>query len=64
MFWLEDSERSAFGLGWEYRRRGWLADDQPFEDGSRQARQFLEGWFHCTQVPERLLYHDPSVVES
>lgn len=43
-FWLRDVERSAFGLGWEYRRRSLMRSSCPFPPDSRQAEQFSRGW--------------------
>lgn len=42
--YLKDEERSAFGLGYEFNRRGRPLDDNPFDQREWQAAQFREGW--------------------
>lgn len=41
---VRDSDRSAFGLGWEYRRRERPLIDNPFPPESQRAQWFEEGW--------------------
>lgn len=43
-FWLNDSERSPFGLGWEMRRRNEAIDANPFAVASKEFAQFRDGW--------------------
>ncbi len=47
--YLKDEDRSAYGLGWEYRRRGLPADDCPFKDEKR-INEFMAGYrvFQCS----------------
>jgi hypothetical protein len=60
-FWLKDAERSPFGLGWEYHRRGEEMGNCPFDD-LKSIRMFEKGFkqFRSTK-PRTLLYHDPEV---
>lgn len=61
-FALKDSERTRFGLGWEYVRRGHPINQNPFR--TKYAReQFESGYrsFKCSK-PETLLYNDPNVI--
>lgn len=49
--WIKDEDRSAFGLGYEYSRRGRPLDDNPFPLGSWKHSMFADGWrarkAHC-----------------
>jgi hypothetical protein len=60
VFVLKDRERSAFGLGWEYARRGKLIDDCPLEPNSLHAQQFRDGFLAFRNDPGNL-YHDQDV---
>ena len=42
---LPDEQRTAFGLGWEYARRGWSPDICPLKDSS-DICDFLDGYTH------------------
>jgi hypothetical protein len=42
---IPDAERSAFGLGWEHRRRGESLSSNPFPCHSPRWRWFTDGWF-------------------
>jgi len=43
-----DIQRSGYGLGWEYARRGRPIKDNPVLTGTLRCREFREGWrdFH------------------
>ena len=41
---VPDEERTAFGLGFEYRRRGRPLDDNPFPAGHWKHEMFTDGW--------------------
>lgn len=41
---ISDDDRSCFGLGWEYCRRGWDIEFNPFAEGSPQWAWFNQGW--------------------
>lgn len=42
--YLKDEQRSAHGLGWEYRRRGQSIDENPFPLGSIRFESFRDGY--------------------
>jgi len=46
---IKDQDRSPFGLGWEYRRRGWTQDRCPLPPGDRRE-DFRHGHeaFRCS----------------
>lgn len=51
-FLLKDNERSPFGLGWEYARRGKGEGDCPFLEGQEKEREvFLQGFGQFTPSP-------------
>jgi hypothetical protein len=41
---IPDAERSAFGLGWEHRRRFLPMSSNPFTVRSLQWSQYRNGW--------------------
>ncbi len=41
---MPDKERSAFGLGYEYRRRGQTIEHNPFPTESQPFSWFRDGW--------------------
>jgi hypothetical protein len=41
---IPDAERSAFGLGWEHRRRFLPMSDNPFAHRSVKWEQYRSGW--------------------
>ena len=47
---MPDSQRSAFGLGWEYHRRGQPIEHDPFPTESRQFAWFREGWLARREI--------------
>ena len=49
VFSMPDSERSAFGLGYEYRRRGEPIDHNPHPTDSAAWRWFRDGWLSRRQ---------------
>lgn len=42
---MPDEHRSAFGLGWEYARRGRSLMNNPFHFDTMKRRWFREGWW-------------------
>lgn len=42
--YIADADRCAFGLGYEYARRGIAADDNPFPAGHWKHSDFYAGW--------------------
>lgn len=63
-FWLQDKERCAFGLGWEYRRRSLPLKDNPFSMRTDRYRwkQFRDGWY-AFKSERPNLYNDPTVTK-
>lgn len=45
---MPDEERTAFGLGWEYKRRGRPITDNPFPSDHWRFQFFRDGWFAFT----------------
>jgi hypothetical protein len=43
-YYLKDRQRCAFGLGWEYRRRGQSIDENPFDPDHWKHAAFREGF--------------------
>ena len=41
---MHDMQRSGYGLGWEYARRGKPIKDNPVTVGTLRNREFREGW--------------------
>ncbi len=41
---LKDYERSAYGLGWESRRRGRALKANPFPGNHWKHQEFIRGW--------------------
>jgi hypothetical protein len=41
---LKDNQRSAFGLGYEFNRRGRPLDDNPFPVDRWEHKEFCDGW--------------------
>ena len=41
---IPDHQRSAFGLGWEYRRRGDSMEANPFMEHPWKEKAFKEGY--------------------
>lgn len=58
--WLRDKERSAFGLGWETRRRGGTVDNNKFVIGSKDWQAFRQG-FNEFKASLTACYEDESV---
>jgi len=57
---LKDSERSARGLGWEYKRRGRLLKSNPFPAGTLKHSEFIAGWNEYTP-PDSKTAHDGDI---
>jgi len=55
---IRDSERTAFGLGWEYARRRWYVDHCPLK-AAADLSDFMDGYhdFRCSdpKVDEPML---------
>lgn len=62
-FWLRDTERSPFGLGWEYARRGLDDLDCPFPLDSKESRQFSHG-FASFKTSKTAEYDNPEINSS
>lgn len=59
-----DSERGAFSLGWEYRRRGRPVNENPFAPGSNRHKWFREGWERFTDSGLRQLRENQKRAEA
>lgn len=47
---MPDKERSAFGLGYEYNRRGRTIEHNPFPTESQRFCWFRDGWNARQQI--------------
>lgn len=61
-FWLRDTERSPFGLGWEYARRGRDLTDCPFPLDTKESRQFSHGF--AAFIPSKTAEYDNPEINS
>ena len=55
VYYIPDEQRHPLGLGWEYRRRGKSIDDNPFPAGSRQWKDFRQGFVEFAEPGSRFM---------